>query len=66
MTPQISQLAAGAAGLICTMALVFAGKIDGPTAMQAISTITGVFLGAQALTHGSTAISEAMKFGKKQ
>jgi len=65
MNPQVTQLIAAGAGLACTMVLVMTGKIDGPTAMQSISVMTSVFLGSQALTHGSTALSDAWKTKKQ-
>lgn len=66
MNAQITQVVGGVAVLACTMVLAMTGKIDGPTAMTAITTASVAFFGAQALTHGATAVSEALKLGRKQ
>ena len=56
----LTKVLAGALGLTCTMVLALTGKIDGPTAMTAVQTITGVFLGSAAVLGGAQAIAGAM------
>lgn len=51
---------AGGVGMVCVMVLALAGKIDGPHALFAVTTITSVFLGSAALLGGSQAIAGAM------
>lgn len=50
----------GGLGLACTMILAMTGKIDGPQAMSAVQTITGVFLGSAAVLGGAQAIAGAL------
>ena len=56
----LTKILAGALGLTCTMVLALTGKIDGPTAMQAVTTITGVFLGSAAVLGVGQAVAGAM------
>ncbi len=51
---------AGGFGMVCTMVLVLTGKIDGPQALTAVQTITGVFLGSAAVLGGAKAFADAM------
>ena len=56
----LTKILAGGLGLTCTMVLALTGKIDGPTAMQAVTTITGVFLGSAAVLGVGQAVAGAM------
>jgi|GEM_PF-2262757 len=56
----LTKVLAGGFGLVCTMILAMTGKIDGPTAMQAVTTITGVFLGSAAVLGVGQAVAGAM------
>lgn len=57
----LTKILAGGLGMTYTMILAMTGKIDGPTAMSAVQTITGVFLGSVAFSSGAKAIAEGMK-----
>lgn len=57
----LTKILGGGAGLICTMVLVMTNKIDGNTAMGAVSAITAVFIGSTAVLGGARAIAMAMK-----
>ena len=56
----LTKILAGGLGLTCTMILAMTGKIDGPTAMSAVQTITGVFLGSAAALGIGQAVAGAM------
>ena len=56
----LTKILAGGLGLTCTMVLALTGMIDGPTAMQAVTTITGVFLGSAAVLGVGQAVAGAM------
>ena len=57
----VTKVLAGIVGLVCVMVLALAGKVDGPTAVSAIQTITGVFLGGAAALGIGQHIANAIK-----
>jgi hypothetical protein len=57
---QISKIVFGALGLACVMIFGMTGKIDGPTAMQAVTWIIGTFIAGAALLGGAKAVAGAI------
>jgi hypothetical protein len=60
-TTEISKIAAGGLGIVSAVTLALVGKIDGPTAMHAITWIVGVFIGGTAMLGGAKVMAGAMK-----
>lgn len=60
-TTEISKIAAGGLVIGSALALALAGKIDGHFAMQQITNIGMVYMGAAAAFGGMKKISDALK-----
>jgi hypothetical protein len=58
---QISKIVAGVAALTCVMILAVLREVDGPTAIQAVTWITGIFMTGTAVLGGAKAIAGAIK-----
>jgi hypothetical protein len=64
--PTLVKILGGGAGLACTMVLVMTSKIDGNTAMGAVTAITSVFIGSTAILGGAKAVAMAMSASQKK
>lgn len=60
MNTLIAKIVAAALGLTCTMILAVTGKIDGPTAMSAVTWMVSTFLVGAAVLGTGQAISKAV------